>query len=292
MRFRPTGAPRRVAALLVALSGAVVMSAALVACSGDDPADPDAPEAGTAEDCDPSSLPTAMRADVLEERRHDPDAFTQGLLVFDDELYESTGQEGESTLRQLDPDTGEVLRSADLDADQFGEGLTSVSGDRLVQLTWTSGIALIWDRNSFERVGEHRYDGQGWGITTLDDGRLVMSDGSDVLTVREPDDFSVVERWPVTRSDGAADQLNELDWDGDRLWANRWQTDEIVRIDPRCRLVDGVVDASELTERAAEVADGRPIDVLNGIAHIPGTDRFLVTGKDWPVMFEVRFVPV
>src|SRR5690606_6476713 len=141
--------------------------------------------------------------------------------------------------------------------------LTAVGDDRLVQLTWTEGRALVWNRSELTAVGEHRYDGEGWGISTLDDGRLVMSDGSDTLTVRDPDDFSVLERWQITRADGAADRLNELEWDGERLWANRWQTDEIVRIDLRCRRVDGVLDASALTARAATAAAGRPIDVLN-----------------------------
>ncbi len=284
--------------LFVATVGLLGVAAAPVACGGADAGDDDAgaddagaDEAASSVDCDASVSPTAMHAEVIEERPHDPAAFTQGLLMLDGQLYESTGIEGESTIRQVDPDTGEVLRSVDLRADQFGEGLTNIGDDRLVQLTWTDGTALLWDRATFEPLGEHRYDGEGWGITTMDDGRLVMSDGSDTLAVRDPEDFTVIDRWPVTRSNGPADRLNELDWDGTHLWANRWKTDEIVRIEPRCRRVDGVVDAADLTDLAAQAAGGQPIDVLNGIAHVPGTDRFLVTGKDWPVMFEVRFVP-
>lgn len=240
-------------------------------------------------ECGPAAPPTRLVPEVLGERPHDPTAFTEGLLIVDGVLYESTGLEGASSVRAVDPLTGSVLRRSDLDPDSFGEGLTAIDGDRLVQLTWKQGIAIVWDRMDLQRVGEHRYEGEGWGITTLDDGRLVMSDGSDTLTVRDPSDFSAIERWTVTRSDGTVDRLNELEWDGGRIWANRWQTDEIVRVDPRCHRVDAVVDASPLRRRAAAVATA-PIDVLNGIAHEPGTDRFLVTGKDWPVMFEVRFV--
>lgn len=238
-------------------------------------------------DCGPAPEPTPLRAEVLAEHPHDPTAFTQGLVVVDGALYESTGRRGHSSVREVDLDSGRVLRSTDLDLELFGEGLTAVGDDRLVQLTWTEGRALVWNRSELTAVGEHRYDGEGWGISTLDDGRLVMSDGSDTLTVRDPDDFSVLERWQITRADGAADRLNELEWDGERLWANRWQTDEIVRIDLRCRRVDGVLDASALTARAATAAAGRPIDVLNGIAHLPDSGDLLLTGKYWPLLFEV-----
>lgn len=281
--MRPRHAPMRPNTLRLAAMACIVgLMAPSIACGGDD--------AMTTSPCGAPSAPDALRVEVLDERPHDPSAFTQGLLVVDGALYESTGREGESTIRQVDAVDGGVLRSADLGGDEFGEGLTNIGGDRFVQLTWMNGTAIVWNGPTFERVGEHRYDGEGWGITTLDDGRLVMSDGSDVLTVRDPDDFAVRDRWEVQRSDGPTDQLNELDWDGDHLWANRWQTDEIVRIDPECRQVDGVVDAAELTARATELSAGQPIDVLNGIAHVPGTDRFLLTGKHWPVMFEVRFV--
>lgn len=271
----------------------VVVVTLLVGCGGARTADRGSSSVATVNvpvECGPATSPARLVPEVLGERPHDPTAFTEGLLIVDGVLYESTGLEGASSVRAVDPLTGSVLRRTDLDPSSFGEGLTNIDGDRLVQLTWKEGIAIVWDRMDLQRVGEHRYEGEGWGITTLDDGRLVMSDGSDTLTVRDPSDFSAIERWTVTRADGTVDRLNELEWDGERIWANRWQTDEIVRVDPRCHRVDAVVDASVLRRRAAAAATA-PIDVLNGIAHEPGTDRFLVTGKDWPVMFEVRFVP-
>lgn len=241
----------------------------------------------------PSGAPEALVPEVVRELPHDPEAFTQGLVVLDGVLYESTGLEGSSSLRALDPDTGQELRRTDLAPDLFAEGLAEGDAGHLVQLTWKNGRALVWDRGSFAQVGEFEYAGEGWGLTTLDDGTLVMSDGSDELVQRDPAVFSETDRWRVQRDGGPADQLNELEWDGAHLWANRWQTDEILRIDPACRRVDGVVDAAALAADAAATgaAAGDDVDVLNGIAHLPGTDRFLVTGKLWPTLFEVRFVP-
>lgn len=243
--------------------------------------------------------PEALVADVVRELPHDPEAFTQGLLVDGGELWESTGLRGQSDLRRVDADTGEVMLEAPLADDLFGEGLASGADGEMVQLTWTSGEALRWDRSGPTETGSFSYDGEGWGLTTLDDGDLVMSDGSDVLTVRSPQDFSVGSVLTVQRSDGDVGRLNELDWDGERLWANRYQTDEILRIDIDCGVVDAVVDASALTARAEEMIAAAGLDretsesdVLNGIAWLGAgqPERYYVTGKRWPVMFEVEMV--
>jgi glutaminyl-peptide cyclotransferase len=242
-------------------------------------------------DCPPASQPPERLVPLVEARiHHDDRAFTEGLVLADGALYESTGLEGRSTVREVDPATGDVRRSRRLDDRLFGEGLAIGPGGELVQLTWKDRTALVWKRAGLRRTGDLTYHGEGWGLTTLGDGTFVMSDGSDRLTERDPEDFHVLRTWTVSRADGPVDQLNELEFDGTHIWANRWQTDEIVRIDPRCHRVDGVVDASSLTAAARAAAGGRTIDVLNGIAHEPGTDRFLVTGKLWPEMFDVRFV--
>ena len=249
-------------------------------------------DASTPPGCGPLEAPDELAVEVVGTRLHAADAYTQGFVVVGDRLYESTGRVGESTLRELDPDSGDELRRIELPGDVFGEGLAATSDGRLVQLTWTSGVAFVWDLDSLEQVDELRYDGEGWGLTTLDDGTLLMSDGSDALTRRDPDDFSVLDRQRVRRAGGDADLLNELEWDGESLWANRYQTDELLRIDPTCSVVTGVADLSELrldAEQAAE-ASGEPIDVVNGVAHLPGTDRYLLTGKWWPTTYEVRIV--
>lgn len=247
-----------------------------------------------------ATTPEPLVPEQIATVPHDPDVYTQGLLLDEGVLYESAGRYGHSELRAVDPTTGDELHSAPLPDDVFGEGLAVGSNGELVQLTWKEEVAYRWDPAELERsdgrtepLGEFSYEGEGWGLTTLADGTLAMSDGSDTLTIRNPADFDVVTTQRVTRSGGPSDELNELEWDGTSLWANRYQSDEILRIDPTCWTVTGVVDTSSLHEDATRVADaaGDRIDVTNGIAHVPGTDEFLVTGKWWPTMYQVRFVP-
>jgi glutaminyl-peptide cyclotransferase len=230
--------------------------------------------------------------DVVESIPHDPAAFTQGLELADGVLYEGTGLEGESSIRAVDPDTGKVARQTDLPDDMFGEGIT-VAGDTIWQITWQDGVAIRRDRATFAEQGRASYDGEGWGLCH-DQGadRLIMSDGSDRLTYRDVNTFAADggvdvrddANKPVTR-------INELecvpDQDGRvQVYANIWQTDEIVRIDPASGRVTATIDLAGLLPEE----DRAGADVLNGIAHIPGTNEFLVTGKFWPTMFRVRFV--
>jgi glutaminyl-peptide cyclotransferase len=224
--------------------------------------------------------------EVLERRPHDPAAFTQGLEVAGGELYESTGLPGRSSLRATDPLTGEVRRSVALAAPLFGEGLTVVA-DRIWQLTWQDGIAIEWDAGTFAERRRVRYDGEGWGLC-YDGERLVMSDGTSRLTFRDASTFAPVGQVTVRRDGAEQTQLNELECRGGTVWANVWRSDELVGIDPRTGRVTAVVDGAGLLP--AEHRAGA--DVLNGIAAVPGTDEFLLTGKLWPFVFRVRFVPV
>ncbi|MGB3412606.1 MAG: glutaminyl-peptide cyclotransferase [Microthrixaceae bacterium] len=243
-----------------------------------------------------ASTPTDLVPVVERRFPHDPTSYVQGLLIEDGVLYESSGRYGESQLRAIDSKTGSVTSRVDLPADVFGEGLAVGEDGELVQLTWKKGVAYRWPigqvRKGGKPSGEFAYQGEGWGLTTLDDGSLLMSDGSDRLTVRDPVDFSTVATHAVERLGGPSDQLNELEFDGTWVWANRYQSTEILRIDPRCWTVTGVVDAGALRDEVAQDAEAERIkvDVLNGIAHLPGTKRFLITGKWWPTMFEVSFV--
>ncbi|MCC5954412.1 MAG: glutaminyl-peptide cyclotransferase [Acidimicrobiia bacterium] len=217
----------------------------------------------------------------------DATAFTQGLEVTSDgRLFESTGQYGSSDIREVDLATGEVLRLRPLDDSEFGEGLTVV-GDRLIVLTWQENTAIVVDPDTFEDIERFTYEGQGWGLC-YDGDRLVMSDGSAQLTFRDPDTFEVVGNVVVRLDDQPLVRINELECVDDRVYANVWQTEDIVIIDPESGVVETVIDASGLLSRA----EAARVDVLNGIAAVPGTDEFLITGKNWPSMFRVRFVPV
>lgn len=226
-----------------------------------------------------------LRAQVLAVFPHDRGAFTQGLLFHDGSLYESTGLYGRSSLRQVDPTTGAVKRSVPLPPKLFGEGLARVD-DRLIQITWKQGVAPVYNLFAFEQVGQFTYSGEGWGLC-YDDVRLVMSNGSSSLTFRDPQTFSPIGTVPVTLNGRPVERLNELECVGQHVYANIWQTDTIVRINAASGRVDATIDASGLLGPDDRVG----VDVLNGVAYDAERDVFLITGKLWPKLFEVRFVP-
>ncbi|MBA0127695.1 glutaminyl-peptide cyclotransferase [Haloechinothrix sp. YIM 98757] len=231
--------------------------------------------------------PEDLRADVLETLPHDPTAFTQGFEIAHGTLYESTGLVGESDIRATDLGTGTELARAELAAPLFAEGLTVVD-DRIWQLTWKSEVAIERDRETLEELRRVGYEGEGWGLCyQRRHDRLVMSDGSDRLTFRDPDSFAPLDDVAVTSAGEAVERLNELECVGEDVYANVWRSDTIVRIDPADGAVTAEIDASGLLDPQDEDEAG----VLNGIASVPGTDRFLLTGKNWPASFRVRFVP-
>jgi glutamine cyclotransferase len=236
----------------------------------------------------PAPVPL-LRWEVVSRRPHDTTAWTEGL-AFDMEgrLFESTGLNGRSQLRELDPATGRVLRSAPVPDDDYGEGLAIVGDETLVQLTWKEGTAFTWAKDTFERTGTFDYTGQGegWGLC-FDGTRLVMSNGSDQLTFRDATTFAVLGEVAVTVRGQSLPMLNELECVDGKVWANVWQTPYIVRIDPATGAVDGVLDATGILVPDPGTADPGG-SVLNGIAKIPGVDTFLLTGKRWPEMIEVR----
>ncbi len=234
----------------------------------------------------PAKGPQRLAVKVISTRPHDTSAYTQGLVWHEGQLYESAGQYGQSSLRQVDPATGEVRRRVELPRQYFAEGLARV-GDRLIQITWQEGIALVYRLSDFEKTGEMRYTGEGWGLCH-DGTRLVMSDGSDRLTFRDPETFASVGEVRVRMGGAPVAQLNELECVDGAVYANIYQTEHIVRIDPATGEVTAVIDASGLLD-ATDYQAGA--EVLNGIAWMPETKRFLITGKYWPLMFEVELVP-
>lgn len=226
--------------------------------------------------------------EVISERPHDTQAFTQGLLLHEGSFYESTGLYGQSSLREVDPQTGEVLRRIDLSEEFFAEGLALI-GDRLLQLTWRENVAFEFNVDTFEFVTGYQYNGEGWGLC-YDGEWLYMSNGSDMLTRRDPISFEPREEIPVTLRGEPVFMLNELECVGDAVYANVWQTDFIVQIDKATGNVVAQIDATGLLspEEEANLDNGA---VLNGIAYDEVNEVFLITGKLWPKVFEVRFVP-
>ncbi len=233
--------------------------------------------------CARSSVGT-LAFEVARALPHDTLAYTQGLLLRDGAFFESTGQYGTSQLRQVDVESGQVVRAVDLSAEHFGEGLAAV-GDRLVQLTWRAGLAFVYDAATFEVLDTLSYEGEGWGLCH-DGDALYMSDGSATLTRRDPATFEVLERLQVTRDGFSLREINELECVGDHVWANVYMSNTIVRIDKRTGEVTGELDAQGLFLRSTRPADSGA--VLNGIAYDPASGLFYLTGKLWAHIFEVR----
>jgi glutamine cyclotransferase len=222
---------------------------------------------------------------VIHTYPHDAQAFTQGLIHLDGHLYESTGLEGHSSLRMEDLDTGRILQFQDVPK-YFAEGLTNW-GSTLIQLTWQSHIALVYDRFSFHLLRTFPYTGEGWGLTQ-DGHSLILSDGSATLRFLDPATFRVQRRITVRDHGNPVTQLNELEYIHGQIYANIWYSNRIARISPATGKVLGFIDLTGLLP-ASERSD--PGAVLNGIAYDAEHDRLFVTGKLWPKLFEIKIIP-
>ena len=271
----------------------VVAMAALLASCGST-----SPERATST-LDPESLiagapttPVALRYEILDEISHDESSFTQGLTFSaDGRLFESSGGYATSSVREVDPETGEVLRSKALDPSWFAEGLATVEtaeGEELRLITWREGVMVTLDPDDFSERQRTTYPGEGWGLCQLDSTTMVMSDGTSTLTMRDVATFAPIRRVTATREGRSVNRLNELECVDGLVWANVFQTDEIVVINPRDGRVVAVLDASGLVDASRTETS----NVLNGMTRVPGTtDEFLITGKRWPVTYRVRITP-
>jgi len=236
--------------------------------------------------CNAAALAQA-RATITAQYPHDPAAFTQGLLIDNGVLFESTGRYGQSMVRRVALESGRVLQSTALDDVYFGEGLALAQG-RLFQLTWKAGIAFVYDPDTLKRIDRFDYRGHGWGLT-WDGQHLVMSNGSAMLQLIDPADFSVTDVIRVKENGRPLDQLNELEYVDGEILANVWHSDRVVRIDPNSGRVIGWLDAQAL--RAALPDKRANINVLNGIAWDAANRRLYLTGKNWPRLFEIAWPP-
>lgn len=221
--------------------------------------------------------------EVVRTFPHDPTAFTQGLVIRDGVLIESTGR-SPSGVRRVRLEDGAVLQSHELEPEFFGEGLTEKDG-RVFSLSWVNGVGFIWNADDLSPISRFAYAGEGWGLTH-DGSRLILSDGSATLRFLDLNTQAEIGRVAVTLNGRPLQRLNELEWIDGEVWANVWQTDYIVRIDPASGRVVGVIDLSGLLPKD-QVKD--PVDdVLNGIAWDAQNRRLFVTGKNWPSLFEIR----
>ncbi|NLY92212.1 MAG: glutaminyl-peptide cyclotransferase [Firmicutes bacterium] len=234
----------------------------------------------------PPSGPALYTYEIVERLPHDPQAFTQGLVYKDGYFYEGTGLYGHSSLRQVNPADGTVLRQVNLPEAFFGEGIT-IYQDRIIQLTWQEYRAFVYDLASFSLLDTFSYDTEGWGITS-DGKHLIMSDGSSLLTYLDPATFKPVQRLSVQSNGEPVTRLNELEFINGKIFANVWLTNRIAIIDPASGQVTAWLDLTGLLDPKDH--PGHTVDVLNGIAYDEKEDRLFVTGKWWPFIFEIKIV--
>ena len=228
--------------------------------------------------------------EVVRTYPHDRGAFTEGLFFLNGDLYESTGEHGESNIRKVRLETGEVLQQRDLPAQYFGEGIVPW-GDKLIQLEYKSGTGFVYDLATFAMLREFRYPPEGWALTT-DGKRLLMDDGTDEIRFWDPETLQETGRLKVTMGGRPLRDLNELEWVNGEIFANIWLTEKIARIDPVSGKVTGIADCRGILKNEDRVQGGeKATDVMNGIAYDAAGGRLFITGKRWPKLFEIKLVP-
>jgi glutamine cyclotransferase len=220
---------------------------------------------------------------IVHTYKHDPQAFTEGLFFLDGHMWESTGLNGRSSIREVNLETGEVLRSVPVSPLYFGEGIVNWGPD-ILSLTWQNGIGFRWRRADLKQVGSFRYPGEGWALTQ-DGKHIIMSDGTPELRFLDPATLKEVRRIRVTDRGEPVKNLNEVEYVKGEIFANVWMTTRIARIDPASGAVKGWIEIGDLG--AAHVQSDRDA-VLNGIAYDGKRDRLFITGKNWPELYEIK----
>lgn len=239
--------------------------------------------------CDREQNKDSSRNDLLisfklkQRWKHDPQAFTQGLLIHDGKLFESTGQK-QSYIGVVDIKSGKPDKKVVLDDQFFGEGIT-VLNDKMYQLTWQNKVGFVYDVNTFEKIREFKYSTEGWGLTN-DNHHLIMSDGTEKLIYLDTATLQPVKTIRVKDENGFVTKLNELEYMEGFILANQWETNRILKIDPETGSVVGILDLTPLVQEAK--LDNPRADVLNGIAYHPSTKLLIVTGKFWPSSYVLQ----
>ncbi|MBX3043695.1 MAG: glutaminyl-peptide cyclotransferase [Candidatus Kapabacteria bacterium] len=228
-------------------------------------------------------LPPTLEWELIETIEHDKTAYTQGLVFYDGYLYESTGHYGKSTIRKINPKTGQILKNVSIPDSYFGEGIT-IFEDKIYMLTWESRLCLIINLETFKIENTFSYNGEGWGIT--DDGKhLIMSDGTNLLRFIDPAMRQVVKTLPVSYNSRPVSLLNELEFIEGKIWANLYGEDRIAIIDPVTGAIENVIDFSELRK----FEKGNPFaEVFNGIAFDKNEKYIFLTGKNWSGLHRIK----
>lgn len=284
------------ARLIGQLAAIALMTSAVAACSAADApptppapadvADPAGPTLAEPAAPDAAVRPAIQTYKIVATYPHDEGAFTQGLFFWNGALYESTGRNGESTIRRTNIETGQVEQVRDIPPEYFGEGIARWQ-DKIIALTWRSGRGFVLDLATFQPLSGFDYPGEGWGLTA-NDTHLIQSDGSPVLRFLDPDTLKITDTLTVKLNGKPLQFLNELEWVNGEIWANVWQADYIARINPETGHVVAVIDFADLFP---EIRRNAPRDdVFNGIAYDAETDRIFVTGKHWPALYEIEVV--
>ena len=228
-------------------------------------------------------VPKKYSYKVIHSYPHDRAAFTQGLLYDNGEFFEGTGELNSSSLREVELNTGKVIRQHDLEESLFGEGI-ALYHDRLYEVTWQNKVGFIYNKSDFKVINKIHYPTEGWGLTTMND-KIVMSDGSNILYFYEPDMFTVISKIEVYDNEKKRDSLNELEYINGEIWANIWESNHIARIDPVSGKVLGYINLKGILPASEKDAE---TDVLNGIAYDSKGNRIFVTGKRWPKLYEIQ----
>ncbi|MDP4262348.1 MAG: glutaminyl-peptide cyclotransferase [Bacteroidota bacterium] len=222
---------------------------------------------------------------VVNTFPHDTSSYTEGLLIYKDNMYESTGEFGKSKLIQVDAKTGKAIRKIDLDSKYFGEGI-SIIRDTVYQLTYQTKVVFVYTLKDFKKIKEFTINTEGWGMTT-DGKELIASDGSSYLYYYDPSTFHLLRKQEITEAGSLSYNLNELEYIDGYIYANQWQQPYIFKIDPASGQIVAKADFSEITNRIK--AKYPTADVMNGIAYDPSTKKIYITGKYWPDLYEVQF---
>lgn len=233
-----------------------------------------------------TATPPTINYTIVNTFPHDTAAFTEGLVWYNNQLFESTGETGYSSIRKVNLKTGAIQQKIDIDKKLFGEGIT-ILNDRIYQITWQSKIGFVYDVKTMRQIQSFTIDTEGWGITS-DDKQLIMSDGTSNVYFLDPHTFQKIKIITVNDSNGPVNNINELELIKGYIYANRWQTNDILKIDTASGRVTGKLAFPDLLDKYAKSYDRTRIESLNGIAYDSATNRIFITGKRWPLLFEIK----